>query len=72
MCCHSYVLSTLQRRVGIGFSLAVVQESLLQRAGSAGKRIVGVRTNQPYRADHNDEDRGQHDGIFGNVLTSIV
>jgi hypothetical protein len=31
-----------------------------------------VGTDQPYCADHKDENHGQHDGVLSDVLTFIV
>ena len=45
---------------------------LLNSTGRLGEDCVGVRPNQPYCADYNDEDHGQHDSVFGDVLALIV
>jgi len=33
---------------------------------------VGVAADKPHRADHDHEDDGQHDGVFGYVLTILL
>ena len=45
---------------------------LLNSTRRLGEDCVGVRPNQPYCADYNDEDHGQHDSVFGDVLALIV
>jgi hypothetical protein len=45
---------------------------LLNSTGRLREDCVGVRTNQPYCADYDDEDHSQHDGVLSDVLALIV
>jgi hypothetical protein len=45
---------------------------LLQRASNLGECVIGVGPNQTYGADDQYQDDGEHDGIFGNVLSCFV
>ena len=42
------------------------------RAGDRRKYVVRVGTNQTNRADHDDQNDGQHHGIFCHVLPSLI
>ena len=44
---------------------------LLKRAGRIRKCIIGVGTNQPNRANNEDQNDGQHHGVLGDVLTFV-
>ena len=41
-------------------------------AGSLRKHGVGVRPNQANRANDNDENHGQHNSIFRDILATLV
>jgi len=41
---------------------------LLQRTCHTGERVVGVRADQPQRANHNHQNHCQHYCVFGDVL----
>jgi hypothetical protein len=45
---------------------------LLDRAGRLGEYPVGVRANHANRADHEHEDHGEHNGVFGDILALII
>ena len=42
---------------------------LANRARSGRKRIIGIPANQAHGADHNDQNNGKHNRIFGYILT---
>jgi hypothetical protein len=46
--------------------------SLLNRTGDRREHVVRVRANESNRSDHEYEDYGQHDRIFGDVLTLVI
>jgi hypothetical protein len=48
------------------------EERLLNRASNLRKDIVRVRSDQPDRAHDNDENDGQHDGVFRDVLALFI
>src|SRR5262249_28335314 len=41
---------------------------LADRTGGLGEHGVGIRSDQPNRADNNDENHSQHDSLFRDVL----
>jgi len=45
---------------------------LLNRASYFREYIISIRTDQPNRAHHDDQDDRQHDCIFRDVLTAFV
>ena len=45
---------------------------LLNRAADLRKDIVRVRSAQPDRAHDDDENDGQHDGVFRDVLALFI
>src|SRR2546429_2059358 len=45
---------------------------LLNRAGRAGEHIICVRTDEANRPDDQQQNDGQHHGVFGDVLSRIV
>jgi hypothetical protein len=47
-------------------------DCLLNRAAYLRKDIVRVRSNQADRAHDNDENDGQHDGVFRDVLALFI
>jgi hypothetical protein len=52
--------------------LAETMDRLLNRASNLRKDIIRVRSNQPDRAHDNDENDGQHDGVFRDVLALFI
>src|SRR5579863_4114801 len=48
-----------------------IQARLLYRTRGRRKYIVGVRPDQSYGADHQNQNHGQHDRILGNILALI-
>jgi hypothetical protein len=36
------------------------------------ENVVGLRTDQPDGANHDDQDDGQHHRVFGDVLTFVI
>ena len=47
-------------------------QTLLDRAGNGRKGVIRVRPDQANRADNQDQDDGQHYGIFRNVLAVFI
>src|SRR5207302_5020221 len=45
---------------------------LLNRTCHGRKHVVGIRTDQSDRTNHNNENHRQHHGIFGDVLGLII
>jgi len=45
--------------------------SLLNRAGHTRERVIGIRSNQTDRSDHQNQNYRQHHGVFGDVLPRI-
>ena len=52
--------------------LAETTDRLLNRASNLRKDIVRVRSDQADRANDNDENDGQHDGVFRDVLALFI
>ncbi len=46
--------------------------NLLDGAADFREHGVGVRSNQPDRADHDHQNHSQHHCVFGDVLTGLV
>ncbi len=45
---------------------------LLDRAADLREYVVGIRPNQTNRAHDDDENYRQHDGIFRDVLATLI
>ena len=45
---------------------------LLDGAGYGREHVVGVRAYESDRSDDEYKDYGQHDRVFGNVLTLVI
>jgi hypothetical protein len=45
---------------------------LTDGTGNGGKDVVGVPTNQANGADHDHQNNGQHDRVFGYILSSFI
>src|ERR1700730_9524224 len=48
------------------------RKALLNGAGYVRKHIVRVRADQPNGPDHDDQNDGEHYGVFRNVLAFVV
>jgi hypothetical protein len=46
--------------------------ALLNRAAYLRKYAVGIAADQAYGAYDNHQNNRQHDGVFGNVLASLI
>ena len=46
--------------------------SLLNRTGDGREHVICVRSNEANGSNDQHEDYGQHDRIFGDVLTVVV
>jgi hypothetical protein len=66
-------IPTLSRRARQGWGTRFGMESwLLDGAADLREDVVGVGADQTDRAHDDDEDHGQHDRVFGDVLTFFV
>ena len=45
---------------------------LLDAAANLGEYVVGIRPDEPDGAHDNHQDYGQHNGVFGDVLSSVI
>jgi hypothetical protein len=45
---------------------------LLDGAGDVGEHIVGIRSNQPNRANHDHQNYREHYRILGYVLPTLI
>ena len=52
--------------------LAETTDRLLNRASYLRKDVVRVRSDEADRAHDNDENDGQHDGVFRDVLALFI
>ena len=50
---------------------SVMASLLIKGAAHLRENIVGIRSDEPNRADYEHEDDSQHHRIFRNVLTFI-
>ena len=71
-CEESALWSTHHRNSGLNDKSGVYYPALLERTGDIGKRCVGVLAYKPDGADHKNENRCQHHGIFRDILSLIL
>src|ERR1700682_5200677 len=51
----------------------LMQTKLLrERTGNSGEHVIGVPPDQTHSADHQYQDDGEHNGIFGDILSFFV
>jgi hypothetical protein len=50
----------------------IAEKPLLDGTGYVREDVIGIRTDQPDRAHDDDQNNGQHDGVFGDILTALV
>jgi hypothetical protein len=48
------------------------EQILLDRAADVGEDVLGVGADEADRANYDDKDNREHDGILGYVLTLLV
>ena len=48
------------------------QWNSLHRTGDGGENIIRVRSNEPNGTDNDHQNHSQHNGIFSDVLASVV
>lgn len=50
----------------------MLQRRLLNRAADLGKYVVGIRSDEPDRAHDNNQNHSQHNGVFCDVLATLI
>ena len=57
---------------GLNLQESISGCELLYRAANLRKNVVGIRPDESNGAHDNDENDGQHDGVFRDVLALFI